>query len=252
MIPIPHISIPQIPVPHGFLTRQGGVSTGLYTSLNTGLGSSDDPANVHENRRRALAVTPDCQLVTVHQIHSNTVITVTTPFAHAERPHADAMVTATPRLALGILTADCAPILLADPHAGVIGAAHSGWKGTLGGIAAATVSAMVSLGAAPANIIAAIGPCIQRASYEVDDAFRARFLAANPDHDHFFTQGRPGHAHFDMPGLIAFTLAQAGVQTIITSSHDTYTDPDLWFSYRHTTHAAAPDYGRQLSLIALP
>ncbi len=247
------ITVPALTVPHGFLTRQGGVSTGLYASLNTGLGSDDDPQAVHENRRRAVAMaTPGAALVTLHQIHSNTVIPVTHPFPDAERPQADAMVTATPGLALGILTADCAPILLADVQAGVIGAAHSGWKGTLSGIAAATVAAMQALGADPARITAAIGPCIQRASYEVDDAFRARFLALAPEHDSFFTQGSPGHPHFDLPGFITNSLAQAGVRTIITSGHNTYTDPDIWFSFRRTTHAHEPDYGRQISLIALP
>lgn len=247
------ITVPALAVPHGFLTRQGGVSAGLYVSLNTGLGSDDDPPAVEENRRRAVAAaTPGAGLVTLHQIHSNTVITVSQPFPDAERPQADAMVTATPGLALGILTADCAPILLADAQAGVIGAAHSGWKGTLSGIAAATVEAMRALGAEPSRIIAAIGPCIQRASYEVDEAFRARFLAESPDHDRFFTQGRPGHPHFDLPGFITRSLANAGVRTIITTGQNTYTDPANWFSFRRTTHAAEPDYGRQISLIALP
>lgn len=247
------ITVPALAVPHGFLTRQGGVSAGLYASLNTGLGSDDDPQAIEENRRRAVAAaTPGAALVTLHQIHSNTVITVSTPFPDAERPQADAMVTATPGLALGILTADCAPILLADAQAGVIGAAHSGWKGTLSGIAAATVEAMQALGAEPSRIIAAIGPCIQRASYEVDEAFRARFLAESPDHDRFFTEGRPGHPHFDLPGFITQSLANAGVRTIITTGQNTYTDPANWFSFRRTTHAAEPDYGRQISLIALP
>jgi hypothetical protein len=247
------ITVPALAVPHGFLTRRGGVSTGLYASLNTGLGSDDDPQAVHENRRRALAMaTPGAALVTLHQIHSNTVIPVTAPFCDTDRPQADAMVTATPGLALGILTADCAPILLADAQAGVIGAAHSGWKGTLSGIAAATVAAMQALGADPARITAAIGPCIQRASYEVDDAFRARFLALSPEHDRFFTQGRPGHPHFDLPGFITQSLAQAGVRTIITTGQNTYTDAGNWFSFRRTTHAGEPDYGRQISLIALP
>lgn len=247
------ITVSALGVPHGFLTRKGGVSTGLYASLNTGLGSDDDAQAVHENRRRAVAMaTPGAALATLHQIHSNTVIPVTAPFPDTDRPQADAMVTATPGLALGILTADCAPILLADARAGVIGAAHSGWKGTLSGIAAATVAAMQALGAEPSRIVAAIGPCIQRASYEVDDAFRARFLALSPEHERFFTQGRPGHPHFDLPGFITQSLANAGVRTIITTGQNTYTDPDNWFSFRRTTHAGEPDYGRQISLIALP
>jgi hypothetical protein len=247
------ITVPALAVPHGFLTRQGGVSTGLYASLNTGLGSDDDPQAVYENRHRAVAAaTPGAALVTLHQIHSNTVIPVTAPFADALRPQADAMVTATPGLALGVLAADCAPILLADAQAGVIGAAHSGWKGTLGNIAAATVAAMQALGADPARITAAIGPCIQRASYEVDEAFSARFLALSPEHDRFFTDGRPGHPHFDLPGFITQSLAQAGVRTIITTGENTYTDAANWFSFRRSTHGAKPDYGRQISLIALP
>ncbi|GGI90352.1 laccase domain protein [Polymorphobacter multimanifer] len=252
MTEVPFVSVPQLATPHGFLTRQGGTSTGLYASLNVGLGSDDTFENVRENRRRAVAAaTPGAALATLPQVHSCDVITITTPFPDADRPHADAMVSNTPGVALGILTADCAPILFHDAKAKVIGAAHSGWKGTLGNIAAATVDAMVALGAAPERITAAIGPCIQRASYEVDDAFRDRFLAQDPEFAHFFTQGRPGHAHFDMPGLIALSLARAGVRTLITTGHDTLTNPDLWFSYRRTTHRAEPDYGRQISLIAL-
>lgn len=252
MTRVPFVSVPQLPVPHGFLTRQGGVSTGHYASLNVGLGSDDAPADVQENRRRALeATTPGAVLATLYQVHSCAVIKITKPFAEAARPHADAMVTATPGVALGILTADCAPILFLDSAAGVIGAAHSGWKGTLGNIAAATVQAMTDLGAAPDRIVAAIGPCIQRASYEVDDAFRSRFLAADAAFEHFFAAGRPGHAHFDMPGLIALSLARAGVCTIITTGHDTLGDPEQWFSYRRTTLCGDPDYGRQLSVIAL-
>lgn len=247
------ITVPALGVPHGFLTRKGGVSNGLYASLNTGLGSDDSPAAVHENRRRALAMaTPGAALVSLHQVHSGTVIPVTAPFPDDARPEADAMITATPGLALGILTADCAPVLLADAAAGVIGAAHSGWKGTLANIAGATVAAMQALGADPARITAAIGPCIQRASYEIDDAFRARFLAQDPAHDRFFTPGRPGHPHFDLPGFIVQSLANAGVRTIITTGHDTCSDAENWFSYRRTTHEGAPDYGRQISLIALP
>ncbi|MEY2883812.1 MAG: hypothetical protein RL490_1536, partial [Pseudomonadota bacterium] len=168
-------------VRHGFLGRQGGVSTGIFAGLNVGLGSSDDPAAVRENRRRAsAAVAPGAALVSLHQVHSALVVPVTAACADADRPAADALVTATPGLALGILTADCAPILLADAEAGVIGAAHSGWKGALHDIAGATVAAMVALGARADRISAAIGPCIARASYEVDAAFRDRFLADAP------------------------------------------------------------------------
>ena len=240
-------------VRHGFLTRQGGVSTGLFASLNVGLGSSDDRASVHENRRRAVAaVAPGAQLVTLHQVHSATVVPVTAAFPDDERPPADAMVTATPGLALGILTADCAPILLADSQAGVIGAAHSGWKGALADIGPATVAAMELLGADRSRIVAAIGPTIARASYEVDAGFRDRFCAADPAFEAFFAAGKPGHHQFDLEGFIAARLAAAGVRTVVAMGVDTYPDATRWFSYRRTTHAGEPDYGRQLSVIALP
>ena len=239
-------------VRHGFCTRRGGVSAGLYASLNVGLGSQDDAAAVRENRARAVAaVAPGAALVTLHQVHSATVIPVTAPFAEEARPHADAMVTATPGLALGILTADCAPILLADAGAGVIGAAHSGWKGALGDIGPATVAAMVALGARADHIVAAIGPTIAQRSYEVDSGFRDRFTAVDPAHEAFFRDGKPGHAQFDLEGFIAARLAHAGVRTVVVMGVDTYPDATRWFSFRRTTHANEPDYGRQLSLIAL-
>lgn len=239
-------------VPHGFLGRQGGVSTGIFASLNVGLGSADDRAAVARNRTRAVAaVAPGASLVTLHQVHSNTVLPVTAAFPDADRPHADAMVTRTPGLALGILTADCAPILFADAQAGVIGAAHSGWKGALHDIAGATVAAMVALGARSDAIAAAIGPTIARASYEVDAAYRDRFTAQDPAHDSFFTPGKPGHFQFDLEGFVAMRLAAAGVRTVIATGIDTYPDAARWFSYRRTTHRGEPDYGRQLSLISL-
>lgn len=239
-------------VRHGFCTRRGGVSAGLYASLNVGLGSQDDAAAVRENRHRAVAaVAPGAALVTLHQVHSATVIPVTALFADAARPHADAMVTATPGLALGILTADCAPILLADAAAGVIGAAHSGWKGALADIGPATVAAMVALGARADHIVAAIGPTIAQRSYEVDSGFRDRFCAADPAHEAFFREGKPGHCQFDLEGFIAARLANAGVRTVVAMGVDTYPDATRWFSFRRTTHAGEPDYGRQLSVIAL-
>lgn len=240
-------------VRHGFCTRRGGVSTGLFASLNVGLGSSDDRACVAENRRRAVAaVAPGAALVTLHQVHSATVVPVTHAFADDARPPADAMVTATPGLALGILTADCAPILFADVDAGVIGAAHSGWKGALADIGPATVAAMEQLGADRARIVAAIGPTIARASYEVDLGFVDRFCAVDPANAHFFADGRAGHAQFDLEGFIAARLAAAGVRQVVAMGVDTYPDAARWFSFRRTTHAGEPDYGRQLSLIALP
>jgi YfiH family protein len=240
-------------VPHGFCTRQGGVSDGLFASLNVGLGSSDDRANVLENRHRAVtAVAPGAALVTLHQVHSASVVHVTERIHDDARPPADAMVTATPGLALGILTADCAPILFADVTAGVIGAAHSGWKGALADIGPATVAAMEMLGARRDRIVAAIGPTIARASYEVDLGFVERFCAADPENDAFFAAGKPGHAQFDLEGFIAARLAAAGVRTVVAMGVDTYPDEARWFSFRRTTHRGEPDYGRQLSLIALP
>ncbi len=252
--PVEFLTLPALAgTRHGFCTRRGGVSSGPFASLNVGLGSSDERANVVENRRRAVdAVAPGAALVTLHQVHSATVVPVTAAFTDDERPHADAMVTATPGVALGILTADCAPILLADLDAGVIGAAHSGWKGALAEIGPATVAAMEQLGARRDRIVAAIGPTIARASYEVDLAFRDRFCAVDPEHDAFFAAGKPGHCQFDLEGFIASRLAAAGVRTVIATGVDTYPDEARWFSFRRTTHRSEPDYGRQLSVIALP
>lgn len=246
------VTVPGFGARHGFLGRAGGVSTGIFAGLNVGLGSSDDPEAVRENRRRAVAaVAPGATLVTVHQVHSAEVVTVTAPIPNDARPPADAMVTDVPGLALGVLTADCAPVLLADTAAGVIGAAHSGWKGALADIPAATVAAMVALGAERARITAAIGPCIARASYEVDGTFRDRFLADDPEHDSFFSRGRGDRWQFDLEGLVALRLARAGVGRVVALGLDTYPEADRWFSYRRTTHRGEADYGRQLSLIAL-
>lgn len=246
------VTVPGFAVRHGFLGRAGGVSTGIFAGLNVGLGSSDATEAVRENRRRAVAaVAPGATLVTVHQVHSADVVTVTAPIPDDARPPADAMVTNVPGLALGVLTADCAPVLLADAAAGVIGAAHSGWKGALADIPAATVAAMVALGAERARITAAVGPCIARASYEVDGTFRDRFLADDPEHDSFFSRGRGERWQFDLEGLVALRLADAGVGRVVALGRDTYPDATRWFSYRRTTHRGEPDYGRQLSLIAL-
>ena len=238
---------------HGFLGRAGGVSTGIHAGLNVGLGSADDRAAVAENRRRAIAaVAPGAALVTLHQIHSAEAIAVTAPFPDAARPHADALVTDRPGLALGILTADCAPILLADAQAGVIGAAHAGWKGALGGVIAATVATMTALGARPERIAAAVGPCIARASYEVDAGFLARLTADDPANERFFQDGRAGHHAFDLEAYVVARLAAAGVTRIEALGLDTYADEARFFSYRRATHRGEPDYGRQIALIALP
>ena len=238
---------------HGFLGRRGGVSTGLVAGLNVGLGSGDDPAAIAENRRRAAnAVAPEAALTTVYQVHSPDVVTVTASFPDDARPHADAMVTATPGLVLGILTADCAPVLFADTEAGVIGAAHAGWKGAISGVTDATIDAMEKLGAKRDRIAAAIGPCISRASYEVDAGFLTRFFDADPANERFFADGkRAGHHQFDLEAYVAHRLASAGVTRVAALGMDTYSDPTRFFSFRRATHAHEPDYGRQISLIAL-
>ncbi|MGC6329156.1 peptidoglycan editing factor PgeF [Rhizorhabdus sp. FW153] len=241
-------------LPHGFLGREGGVSQGIHAGLNVGLGSDDDRDAIMENRRRAVeAVAPGHKLVTLHQVHSPDVVTVTEPFVDDARPHADALVTATPGLLLGILTADCVPVLFADIEAGVVGAAHAGWKGAITGVTDRTLDAMVALGADRDRIIAAIGPCIARASYEVDAAFVARFADADPENERFFADGRrAGHAQFDIEAYVAHRLAQAGVGRVIALGEDTYAQPDRFFSFRRATHRGEPGYGRQISLIGLP
>ncbi len=240
-------------VAHGFLGRRGGVSTGMVAGLNVGLGADDDGAVVRENRRRAVdAVASGARLVTVYQVHSATCMTVVEPWDETARPQADALVTDRPGLILGIVTADCAPILLADADAGVIGAAHAGWKGAFGGVAEATVAAMEALGARRERIGAAIGPCIAQASYEVDDSFRDRFLSADPAHARFFVDGRPGHCHFALEGFVASRLEAAGVGRIEPLGVDTCSQEERFFSYRRSTLAREATYGRQFSLIALP
>ncbi len=238
---------------HGFLGRRGGVSEGACAGLNVGFGSNDGREAIAENRRRAVeAVAPGARLATVHQVHSPHAIFAAAPWPDDARPHADALVTNRPGLALGILTADCAPVLFADAGAGVIGAAHAGWKGAFGGVIEATLAAMEKLGAARGGIVAAIGPAIARKSYEVDDGFHRRFVEADPENDRFFTSGRDGHHQFDLEGYVAARLAAAGVGRVEALGLDTYSQPDRFFSYRRATHEGLPDYGRQLSLIALP
>jgi YfiH family protein len=237
---------------HGFLGRRGGVSRGICAGLNCGLGSDDDHGDVVENRRRAAAsVAAGAALVSVHQIHSAEAVIATAPWPDNARPHADAIVTDRPGLVLGVVTADCAPVLLADREAGVIAAAHAGWKGAVGGVLAAAVSAMERLGAERKRIAAAVGPTIARASYEVDDRFRDHFFIAEPANERFFADGRPGHWQFDLEGFVVAQLADAGVGRIQALGLDTYADPDRFYSFRRATHRREPDYGRQLSLIAL-
>jgi polyphenol oxidase len=240
-------------VPHGFLGRKGGVSTGILAGLNVGLGSADDRAAIVENRRRAVeAVLPGAALVTVHQVHSAEAVIARAPFPDDGRPPVDAIVTDRPGLLLGILTADCAPVLLADAQAGVVGAAHAGWKGALNGVTDATIGMMEKLGAKRARIVAAIGPCIARASYEVDDAFALRFEEADPANERFFFAGRPGHQQFDIEAYVAARLAAGGVGRVEALGLDTYADEQAFFSFRRATHRGEPDYGREISLIGLP
>lgn len=239
-------------VPHGFLGRRGGVSRGVVAGLNAGLGAGDDPADVAVNRRLAAdAVLEGAPLVSVHQVHSPDCAIVDAPWDDESRPHADALVTRLPGIVLGVVTADCAPILLADREAGVVGAAHAGWKGAFHGIIENTVAAMVSLGARLDGMVAAIGPCIAQASYEVDDPFRARFLDADPANARHFADGRTGHCQFDLEGYVAARLASAGLVRIERLGLDTYAEPRRFYSYRRATHRGEPAYGRQIALVGL-
>ena len=237
---------------HAFVTRQGGVSAGLYSSLNVGLGSSDDPIAVAENRRRVAAhfgAGPEA-LMSCYQIHSATALTVQAPWTR--RPEGDAVVTATPGLVCGALAADCAPVLLADAQARVVAAAHAGWKGALGGIVESTVSAMEALGARAERIVAAVGPCIGPDSYEVGLEFLERFTAGDAAAARFF---RPGLAvdkrQFDLPAYVLDRLARAGVRDAEWTGHDTCAEETLFFSNRRAFRRGDADYGRLISCISL-
>jgi YfiH family protein len=238
-------------VAHGFFTRRGGISGGIYASLNCGTGSNDDPASVRENRARVTGHLGARTLVFVHQVHSATAVVVDGRSA-GERPKADAMVTALPGLALGVLTADCAPILLADPHARVVGAAHAGWRGALAGIVEAALDAMEGLGAARRRVRAAVGPCIGPGAYEVGPEFEAAFLAQDPASARFFArpdaQSRP---YFDLPGYVALRLQQAGCTGVSGADACCYTHEENFFSYRRSRVRGEADYGRQVSAIVL-
>jgi len=243
---------PLDPIRADFLGRRGGLSKGVAAGLNCGLGSGDEPADVRANRRLAAdAVLPGAPLVGVYQVHSADCVTVREPWGDDDRPQADALVTDRPGLALAIVTADCAPVLLADVEAGVVGAAHAGWKGAVAGVTDATLAAMEALGARAGRISAAIGPCIAQASYEVDAAFRDRFAAADSQDARFFAPGRPGHWQFDLEHYVAARLLRRGVGRAEKLGLDTYAAPERFFSFRRATHAGEPAYGRQISLIAL-
>jgi len=239
---------------HGFFTRQGGVSSGLYASLNGGIGSRDNAADVAENRARmaaALAVEPE-RLLTAYQIHSPDAVVVETAWTPQERPRADGIVTRATGLAIGVTTADCGPILLADPAAGVIGAAHAGWRGALTGIVEATVAAMEQLGADRSRIHAALGPMIRQRNYEVGPDLITRFAAEDTDSRRFFAAAtREGHALFDLAGFIGMQLARAGIRRFEDLELCTYADPGRFFSFRRSTHQAEADYGRHVNAIAL-
>jgi YfiH family protein len=239
---------------HGFFTRAGGVSDGLYASLNAGVGSHDAPGNVAENRSRmaaALGVAP-LDLLTAYQIHSPHVVTVERPWSADARPRADAIVTKIPRLAVGVSTADCGPVLFVDDRARVVGAAHAGWRGALTGVIEATLDAMERCGADRGRIVAAVGPMIRQPSYEVGSDLVARFSAADDANERFFKPSpRPDHALFDLAGYVAARIARAGVARIEDIGHCTYADAGNFFSYRRSCHRGEPDYGRHVNAIAL-
>lgn len=240
-------------LPHGFLGRRGGASMGELAGLNVGYGSTDDRSAIEENRRRAVAaVLPAAELATVHQVHSATAVYVEDPWPQDRRPHADGMVTDRAGTLLGILTADCAPVLFADTKARVVGAAHAGWRGALGGVTDSTIAAMEEIGARRDGIHAVIGPCIGQASYEVDEAFQERFLVADGGNNRFFAEEPGGKARFDLEAYIVHRLLAAGIGEVEALHLDTYADADRFFSYRRATHLGEADYGRQVSLIGLP
>jgi len=240
-------------IPHGFLGRRGGVSVGEVAGLNVGYGSKDDRDAIGENRRLAIeAVLPGAELVTVHQVHSAEAVYAGHAWPQEDRPHADALVTDRPKLLLGILTADCAPVLFADNEAGVIGAAHAGWRGALAGVTDSAIAAMEQLGARRHRIAAAVGPCVAQLSYEVDEGFRQRFQDEEPGSERFFAESATGKPHFDLPAYVVHRLIAAGIEQVEALHLDTYAEPDRFYSYRRATHRDEADYGRQASLIALP
>jgi len=241
-------------IAHAFFTRTGGVSDGIYASLNGGTGSNDATERIAENRARMarmLGVSAD-RFLTAYQIHSPDVVVVEEPWTPDRRPRADAIVTRTPKLAVGISTADCGPLLFADAEARVVGAAHAGWRGALTGVIEATLAAMETLGAERTRIAAALGPTISQRNYEVGPEFVARFIAADAGNERFFApSGKEGHAMFDLPGYIALRMQRAGVGSFEDLGLCTYAEPERFFSFRRTTHRNEPDYGRHINAIAL-
>ena len=248
-----HDSLALPGIAHGFFTREGGVSDGLYASLNCGVGSNDARDRVLENRARvaqALGVGAE-NLATPHQVHSADTVVVETAWQPGHGPRADAVVTDRPGVALGVGAADCGPILFADAEARVIGAAHAGWRGSLAGVGESAIAAMETLGARRERIVAVLGPSISQANYEVGPEVVARFVANDPANDRYFRpSARPGHSMFDLPGYTVARLNAAGV-TAASMNLCTYADPQRFFSYRRATHLGEPDYGRLLSAIVL-
>ncbi|MDP9196354.1 MAG: peptidoglycan editing factor PgeF [Pseudomonadota bacterium] len=254
-VSLPGKTLKDLPgIRHGFFTRHGGVSTGPCASLNCARVDQDTPEAVAENRRRVVSAlgVSRALLLLMRQVHGTRVVTVRDPWQPGDAPEADALVTDRPALVLGVLTADCAPVLLADPAAGVVGAAHAGWRGAVDRVVQETVKAMVALGADPARMIAAVGPCIGPASYEVTENFTAPFLQKDSRNDQFFIAAeRPGHLVFNLPGYVLECLGQAGVSHAVWTGHDTLADPALFFSHRRGTVSGKPEHGRQISVIAL-
>jgi polyphenol oxidase len=239
-------------ISHGFFTRHGGVSRGIYASLNCGIGSNDEPAAVRENRSRVSAHLGARDLASAYQVHGTAALVVSAPWPGGERPKADAMVTAAPGVALGVLTADCAPVLLADSQARVIAAAHAGWRGALSGIVETAIDAMAGLGARRERIVAAVGPCIGLEAYEVGPEFKAEFLDRDSASARFFAapdaKGRP---HFDLSGYVVHRLRQSGIADAAALGLCTYAHTEDFFSYRRTRARQESDYGRQISAIVL-
>lgn len=239
---------------HGFFTREGGVSEGIYAGLNCGAGSRDDRDRVTENRERVARHlgTEGARLVTCYQVHSADVLVVTEPWTFATMPRADGLVTNVPGIAVGALAADCAPVLLADAEARVVGAAHAGWKGALGGILEETIATMERIGARRSRIRAALGPCLGPANYEVGPEFVERFVAADTANARFFSRRPDGERpYFDLPGYVLMRLSAAGLDTVESCTTCTYADEMRLYSYRRATHRREPDYGRQISAIML-
>jgi YfiH family protein len=239
---------------HAFFTREGGVSGGVYASLNSGIGSDDAPANVIENRSRmaaALGVSP-AHLITAYQVHSPAVVVADRPWSQAQRPRADAIVTRVPGLAIGISTADCGPVLIADAQARVVGAAHAGWRGAVAGVLEAAIAAMERIGADRSRMVATLGPTISQPNYEVGPELIAQFVADDAANERFFAPAeRAGHARFDLPGYIVARLQRAAVGTVDSLGRCTYSEADRFYSYRRCTHRREPDYGRHINAIVL-